>query len=237
MLYLYKFRTMKIVLKIAFILISTVVYCQPKAILNKTTYQFWLNEPKQVIDKMPLIVFLHGRSLSGTNIEKVKRYGALKGVEKGLDIPAYLVAPQLPSGPWNPERVDEIVNYMVKTYNIDEDRIYVTGMSLGSYGTMKYVGAYPNKVAAAVSICGGGDVNDACNLAQVPIKVIHGDKDFIVPLSESQKIVNAVKKCNKNAPIEFQVIKGANHGSVEDFYRHQELYNWLLQHSKTKNTL
>ena len=123
---------------------------------------------------------------------------------------------QLPSGPWNADKIDEIVSYMINNYPIDETRIYVTGMSLGSYGTMKYIGEYPDRVAAAISICGGGDVNDACNLAQVPIKVIHGDKDFIVPLSESQKIVNAVKKCDKKAPIELQVVKGGNHSSVED---------------------
>lgn len=225
---------MKTIFKVLFLFLSINTFAQPKAVLNKTTYNFWLNEPSKPQDKMPLIVFLHGKSLSGTNIDRVKRYGALKGVERGLDIPAYLVAPQLPSGPWNADKVDEIVNYMIKTYNIDEDRIYVTGMSLGSYGTMKYVGEYPNRVAAAISICGGGDVNDACNLAQVPIKVIHGDKDFIVPLSESQKIVNAVKKCDKQAPIELQVVKGGNHGSVEDLYRHMELYDWLLKHTKTK---
>jgi len=226
---------MKTIFKVVFLFLSINIFAQPKAVLNKTTYNFWLNEPNQPTDKMPLIVFLHGKSLSGTNIDRVKRYGALKGVEKGLDIPAYLVAPQLPSGPWNADKVDEIVSYMIKTYGIDEDRIYVTGMSLGSYGTMKYVGEYPNRVAAAISICGGGDVGDACNLAQVPIKVIHGDKDFIVPLSESQKIVNAVKKCNKQAPIELQVVKGGNHGSVEDLYRHMELYDWLLKHTKSKN--
>ncbi len=228
---------MKTIFKVLFLLASLNIYAQPKAILNETTYNFWLNEPTELADKMPLIVFLHGKSLSGTNIDRVKRYGALKGVEKGLNIPAYLVAPQLPSGPWDADKVDEIVSYMIKTYNIDEDRIYVTGMSLGSYGTMKYVGEYPDRVAAAISICGGGDVNDACNLAQIPIKVIHGDKDFIVPLSESQKIVNAIKKCNKQAPIELQVVKGGNHGSVEDLYRHMELYDWLLQHSKNKNNI
>ena len=226
---------MKTIFKVIFLFLSINIFAQPKAVLNKTTYNFWLNEPSKPKDKMPLIVFLHGKSLSGTNIDRVKRYGALKGVEKGLDIPAYLVAPQLPSGPWSAVKVDEIVSYMIKTYNIDEDRIYVTGMSLGSYGTMKYVGEYPDRVAAAISICGGGDVNDACNLAQVPIKVIHGDKDFIVPLSESQKIVNAVKKCDKKAPIELQVVKGGNHGSVEDLYRHMELYDWLLKHTKSKN--
>lgn len=223
------------ILKVFIFLLVTGVYAQPKAILNKTSYQFWLSTPEAKEEKMPLIVFLHGRSLSGTDINKVKRYGALKGVEKGLNIPAYLVAPQLPSGPWNADKVDEIVAYMIEKYQIDESRIYVTGMSLGSYGTMKYVGTYPNRVAAAISICGGGDINDACNLAKIPIKVIHGDKDFIVPLSESQKIVNAIKKCHKEAPIEFQIVKGGNHGSVEDLYRHKELYEWLLKHKKETN--
>lgn len=220
-----------------FLLFSVSCLGQPQAILDKTTYNFWLNEPKEQSGKMPLIVFLHGRSLSGNDINRVKRYGALKGIEKGLDIPAYLVAPQLPSGAWNPEKIDEIVTYMTETYSIDENRIYITGMSLGSYGTMSYIGAYPNRVAAAVSICGGGNVNDACNLAQVPIKVIHGDKDHIVPLSESQKIVNAIKNCDKAAPIEFQIVKGGSHGSVEDLYRHIELYDWLLQHNKEEKRM
>lgn len=227
---------MKYVLTVLFLFIGALSCAQPKAVLNETSYNFWLSEPANTDVPTPLIVFLHGKSLSGTDINRVKKYGALKGVEKGLNIPAYLVAPQLPFGPWDAKKVDEIVSYMIKTYNIDESRIYVTGMSLGSYGTMKYVGEYPNRVAAAISICGGGDVNDACNLAQVPIKVIHGDKDYIVPLSESKKIVNAIKKCTTNAPIEFQVVKGGNHGSVEDLYRQQELYDWLLKHTKKQNS-
>lgn len=214
-------------------LVSLTTFAQPKAILDKTTYQFWLNEPKVIEEKNPLIIFLHGRSLSGTNIDRVKRYGALKGIEKGLDIPAYLVAPQLPSGPWNADKVDEIVSYMIANYNIDESRIYVTGMSLGGYGTMKYAGKYPNRIAAAIAICGGGEERDACAVTNIPIKLIHGDKDFIVPLKESKKIMTAIQKCDKKAPVELQVVKGGTHGSVEDLYRHMEVYNWLLQHVKS----
>ena len=218
---------------IAFIcLLSITAFAQPKAVVDRTTYQFWLNEPKEVQDKNPLIISLHGRSLSGTNIERVKRYGALKGIEKGLDIPAYLVAPQLPSGPWNADKIDEIVSYMIANYNIDESRIYVTGMSLGGYGTMKYASKYPNRIAAAVAICGGGEEREACALTSIPIKLIHGDRDFIVPLRESKKIMAAIQKCDKAAPVELQVVKGGTHGSVEDLYRHIDLYNWLLQHSK-----
>lgn len=220
-------------LKVLFCLCSLATWAQPKAILDQTSYQFWLNTPVEVQEKNPLIIFLHGRSLSGTNIERVKRYGPLKGIEKGLKIPAYLVAPQLPSGPWNPDKVDEIVSYMISNYDIDESRIYITGMSLGSYGTMKYVGKYANRIAAAVSICGGGEIKDACELSKVPIKLIHGDKDFIVPLSESKKMLTAIQNCDIKAPIELQVVKDGNHGSVEDLYRHMDVYNWLLQYIKT----
>ncbi|MDR2221837.1 MAG: prolyl oligopeptidase family serine peptidase [Flavobacteriaceae bacterium] len=220
------------ILSVLICLFSLSVVAQPKAVLDKTAYQFWLNEPKNVQDKNPLIIFLHGRSLSGSNIDRVKRYGALKGIEKGLNIPAYLVAPQLPSGPWNPDKVDEIVKYVIDNYKIDESRIYVTGMSLGAYGTMKYASKYADRIAAAIAICGGGEERDACNLTDIPIKLIHGDKDFIVPLKESKKIMTAIQSCNKKAPVELEVVKGGNHGSVEDLYRHMDLYNWLLQFNK-----
>lgn len=210
------------------------IYAQPQAVYNQTPYNFWINLPKDYNkeDKIPLILFLHGKSLSGNDLNRVKRYGILKAVEKGLDIPAIIVAPQLPSGPWNAQKLNDLLDYVSKEYLVDESRIYVTGMSLGSYGTTRFVGEFPDKVAAAVSICGGGLESDACNLAQVPMKIIHGDKDFIVPISESKKVVNAIKKCNSNAPIEFDVVKGGNHGSVEDIYRHMEIYDWLFQHVK-----
>jgi len=216
------------------LLLSNYTQAQPKSILGETDYNFWINLPSQEIleNKPPVIVFLHGRSLSGTDINRVKRYGILRAIEKGKEIPAIVVAPQLPSGPWDADKVNEVLEYVEKNYAIDKNRIYVTGMSLGSYGTMKFVGKYHNKIAAAVSICGGGDDGDACNLSQVPIKVIHGDKDFIVRLSESKKIVNSIKKCNVNAPVELHVVKGGTHGSVENLYREDALYDWLFKHNK-----
>ncbi len=218
-------------------LISFNLVAQPKAITDKTTYQFWINEPAIAAEKSPLVIFLHGRSLSGTNLDRVKRYGPLRGIEKGnLKLPAYLVAPQLPSGAWNPDKVDEVVQYMIDNYNIDQNRIYVTGMSLGAYGTMKYASKYADRVAAVVSICGGGEERDACKLANIPIKLIHGDKDFIVPLKESKKMMTAIQGCQAKAQIELQIVKGGNHGSVEDLYRHMDLYNWLLQYNKNNNT-
>lgn len=204
------------------------------AITGETSYDFWLHTPEIQKEKAPLIVFLHGRSLSGTDLERVKRYGILKGLTKNIKElnESIIVAPQLPSGPWNPDKVDEIVQYLIKNEKVDQSRIYITGMSLGSYGTMEYVNKYPERVAAAVSICGGAQSNDMCNVTSVPIRLIHGDSDKAVRLAESKKVFEKVKSCNKQAPIELQVVKGGTHGSVEDFYRHPEIYQWMFQYQK-----
>ena len=225
---------MKNVVFFLVLMFSGIVSAQPQSIVGLTDYNFWINLPKQEVldNKPPVVIFLHGKSLSGSDLDRVKRYGVLRAIEKGRNIPAIVVAPQLPFGAWDPDKVHQVLEYVESRYDIDKSRIYVTGMSLGSYGTMKFVGKYHDKIAAAVSICGGGDERDACNLAQVPIKVIHGDKDYIVRMAESQKIVNAIKKCNKQAPVEFQVIKGGNHGSVENLYREDAIYEWLFKHKK-----
>ena len=207
----------------------------PQAVKGETTYNFWLSVPENITEnKAPLILFLHGKSLSGTDLNRVKRYGILKGLTKNIQElnQSIIVAPQLPSGPWDPHKVNEVMEYVLTHYNVDESRIYVTGMSLGSYGTMKYISTYPDKIAAAVSICGGGEENEVCKASRIPIKLIHGDADRAVKLSESKKVLNAIKKCDSKAPVELEIVKGGTHGSVEDLYRHPALYEWLFKHRK-----
>lgn len=229
---------MKKIILLTFLISTLCSWAQPepKAITGKTSYEFWVTSPKEISpkNKRPMILFLHGKSLSGKDINRVKRYGILKGLTKNIKAlnESVIVAPQLPSGAWDPEKVHEVVEYVKNNYAIDESRIYVTGMSLGSYGTMKYASTYPEEIAAVVSICGGGEERELCNAAQLPILLIHGDADRAVPLSESKKVLNAIKKCNPNAPIELRVVKGGTHGSVEDLYRHAELYQWMLQYQK-----
>lgn len=153
-------------------------------------------------------------------------------MDKGRKIPAIVVAPQLAKGNWNPDKVLEILEYVKKNYNVDESRIYVCGMSLGGYGTLHFAGKYADKITAAVAICGGGNTNDACKLATIPIWIQHGDKDYIVPLSESQKIVNAIRKCNDKANVIFTIIKGGNHGTVESIFHEDAMYNWLFKQKR-----
>ncbi|MCG2610544.1 dienelactone hydrolase family protein [Flavobacterium sp. SM15] len=209
------------------------VFAQLKTVIGQTDYPFWINVPEaEKNEKQPVLIFLHGRSLSGTDINRVKRYGVLRAMERGRKIPGIVVAPQLASGPWNPDKVLQLLEYVQKNYNTDLARVYVCGMSLGSYGTLHFAGKYADKITAAVAICGGGNVNDACKLATLPLWIQHGNKDFIVRMSESKKVVDAIKKCKPDADVTFTIIPGGNHSNVEQLFHENALYDWLFKQVK-----
>ena len=216
-----------------FILTSAFGFSQLKTITNKTTYPFWINVPeKESTEKQPVLIFLHGKSLSGTDLNRVRRYGVLRAMDKGRKIPAIVVAPQVAKGNWNPDKVLEVLEYVKKNYNVDESRIYVCGMSLGGYGTLHFAGKYADKITAAVAICGGGNVKDGCKLATIPLWIQHGDVDYIVPMSESKKVVDAIKKCDENADVTLTIIKGGNHGNVERLFNEDAMYDWLFKQKR-----
>lgn len=208
-------------------------FAQLKAYNEKSGYSYWVRMPKEVAkkEKVPVIIFLHGRSLSGHDLSRVKRYGVLRAIERGKDLDAIVVAPQTANG-WDPDKVMEVLDKVEKDYPVDEERIYVCGMSMGGYGTMDVAGKYPDRIAAAVAICGGGTLSYACNLTQVPLWIQHGSADRAVPASESKKIYNAIKKCDKNADATLTIIPGGTHGSVERLFHGEKIYDFMFRHSK-----
>lgn len=208
-------------------------FAQLKAYNEKSGYSYWVRMPKEVAkkEKVPVIIFLHGRSLSGHDLSRVKRYGVLRAIERGKDLDAIVVAPQTANG-WDPDKVMEVLDKVEKDYPVDKERIYVCGMSMGGYGTMDVAGKYPDRIAAAVAICGGGTLSYACNLTQVPLWIQHGSADRAVPASESKKIYNAIKKCDKNADATLTIIPGGTHGSVERLFHGEKIYDFMFRHSK-----
>ncbi|MCA5003525.1 carboxylesterase family protein [Sphingobacterium bovistauri] len=226
----------RILIVLAFLFQLVNLNAETFPIRNKTYYNFLLHMP-ETVDKtssLPVIVFLHGKSLSGNNLDRVKRYGVLYAKEKGHQLPnAIIVAPQTNNG-WNPDKVIEVIDYVLENYNADPTRIYVCGMSMGAYGTMHVAGKYPNRVAAAVAICGGGNINDACNLTKVPMWIQHGSADRAVPSSESKKIYNAIKKCDQQADTKLTIIKGGTHGSVEKLFHQDAIYDWMMKYTKVQ---
>src|SRR5574344_3119369 len=149
----------KLLFIISFIFLFVNVWAQKdnfKAQRNviKNGYNFWVYTPDEYEDNghpLPLIIFLHGASLCGNNLNRVRTYGVLDAIEKGKVIPAVVLAPQNSGGAWSPKKIDELLEWTEEHYTIDKSRVYVLGMSLGGYGTLDYVGTYPHKIAAAMA--------------------------------------------------------------------------------------
>lgn len=199
---------------------------------NETKYPYYLYLPSDSIlsNNPPILVFLHGRSLSGSNLENLKKYGVIKEIIGGRQFSSIVIAPQTTNG-WNPASIKEVIDVVKLNYQTDDCRLYVVGMSMGGYGTINFTGTYPEMVTAAVAMCGGGDTRLAEGLSQVPLWIRHGNKDNITPISESQKIVNAIKKVSDKNLL-FTIDNGLNHGNMERFFRGEEIYNWLFEKVK-----
>jgi predicted peptidase len=224
----------------AFLVSALSARAQLSTVIGKADYNFWINLPADSILKNnpPILIFLHGRSLSGSNLELVKKYGVIKEIERGRSIPAIVIAPQVPAGKsWEPQKVLDVLRYVQSQYTTDTNRVYVAGMSLGGYGTLHFAGAYPEVVTAAVALCGGGNPSDGCDLATVPLWIQHGNRDAAVPLSESQKVVNAIRACNGGDNLTFTVVEGADHGALERVFRTDEMYDFLFKYNKAVETL
>lgn len=225
------------------LLISTLSFSgftQLSAVKGKADYNFWLSLPADSILKNnpPILIFLHGKSLSGSDLNMVRKYGVIHEMDKGRKVPAIVIAPQVPAGKsWEPKKIKNVLEYVQAQYKTDTNRVYVAGMSLGGYGTLHFVGAYPELVTAAVALCGGGNPKDAYNLSQVPLWIQHGNQDYAVPISESEKVVKAINECNGGENLKYTVVPGANHGDLERVFRTDEMYNWLFQYNKAVETL
>lgn len=193
-------------------------------------------------EKWPLMLFLHGAGeRSNDDLNKVKIHGPAKIVESRPDFPFIVVSPQAPlpskdgfravRRAWDPEELIQLVDHAIKELNVDRDRVYVTGLSMGGYGTWRLASKYPERFAAAVPICGGGNPTEmAPTLAKIPIWAFHGAKDPVVPLAESQKMVDAVKQAGGD--VKLTVYPEAEHNSWAETYDNPNLYDWLLHHRR-----
>jgi len=203
--------------------------------LVRMNKEFILDLPKDYESKkdFPLIIFLHGSGERGTDIKKVGVHGIPKIAPKTKDFGFIGVSPQClrqEKARWVTEDLDILLEYILKTYKVDKKRIYLTGLSMGGYGTWAWAAKRPNVFAAAVPICGGGNPADAAKYGKLPIWVFHGDKDKAVKIEKSEVMVEAIKKAVGN--VKFTVYPGVGHDSWTKTYDNPELYKWFLSHSK-----
>jgi predicted peptidase len=212
-----------------------------KSIKKDISLNYWLYLPAEygkAEKEWPLMLFLHGAGERGDDLDKVNVHGVAKLAAEGKELPFIVISPQCPSDGWWPNIADELVEFIddiIDNYDVDESRLYVTGLSMGGYGTWSLIEKYPDKFAAAAPVCGGGDDAIAFHrLKKLPIWVFHGAKDNVVPVEKSQKMVDAIKRAgNKN--IKFTIYPEAGHDSWTETYNNPELYEWFLEQSVSQN--
>ncbi len=185
--------------------------------------------------KWPLMLFLHGAGERGADLELVKRHGPPKLVEEGKDFPFIVASPQCPANSWWNLHVEELgllLDELEQELRVDRSRIYLTGLSMGAYGSWHLATLMPKRFAAVVPICGGGlhffgFPARVQVLRDVPIWVFHGAKDEVVPLRESELLVEELRKVGGN--VQFTIYPEAGHDAWTETYANPKLYQWLLE--------
>jgi predicted peptidase len=178
----------------------------------------------------PLILFLHGAGERGDDVQRVAKHGPPKLIAAGKDIPAIVVSPQCPSNQWWTDHLEALIALLDQTarrYRVDPDRVYVTGLSMGGYGTWSLAGRYPERFAAAVPICGGGTRTGIARAINLPIWAFHGEADPVVPLDETTRLVDALKSRGaKN--VKLTTYPGVEHDSWTQTYDDPALWEWMF---------
>ncbi len=188
-------------------------------------------------EKSSMMLFLHGRGESYGPLSLVGKWGPPRFAARGDELPFVLVSPQCPeddswSKPTQQKRVVELLDHIVKTYNIDEKSICLTGLSMGGYGSWRLAADHPERFSSVVPVCGGGDPADAEKLKDLPIWVFHGDQDGAVPFQRSVEMVDAIQKAG-GTKIRFTSLEYIGHNCWSATYATPELYQWISKQKKS----
>jgi len=211
------------------------VYNFKKEISAEVNYNCILTTPTG-FDKekksLPMIVFLHGMGERGDDVERVRLLGIAKLFSNDPDYAGTRVitlSPQCPANSfWTQEThgLKVLIESVAEEYNVDKDRISLTGLSMGGYGTWCMGMDHPELFSALAPICGGGIPYNPAALAKFPIWTFHGDKDDIVPIFETQRMVEFIRKAGGDP--KFTVFEGVNHASWVPAYEETDVIQWLI---------
>lgn len=197
-------------------------------------------------EKYPLVLFLHGAGERGSDNSKQLVHGTKEFLkeENRQKYPCFVIAPQCPDEKkwcevdWSadthkqPEEsislklTRQALDALQKEFRIDAKRLYVTGLSMGGYGTWDMICRTPDLFAAAAPICGGGDETEAGKLTRLPIWVFHGDKDGTVKVERSRRMVAAIEKAGGKP--KYTEYAGVGHNSWSQTYADPAFMAWLF---------
>jgi predicted peptidase len=180
----------------------------------------------------PLVLFLHGGGEGGDDIEEVKKHGLPKLIASGKPFPFFVVSPQNPSESqfWDDQQLIRLLDQLEDELPVDRSRVYLTGLSRGAYGAWRLAIQNPERFAALVPISGGGPLPYVKRITTLPIWVFHGEKDPVIPLVESERLVNELRRLGGN--VRFTVYPEAGHDAWTETYDDPRLYQWLLRQKK-----
>lgn len=203
--------------------------------------------------KYPLVIFLHGAGERGDDNRSQLKWGIMNfATDEMMSLhPAYIIAPQCPKGEWwaNYERnveedrwtlkdtpskpmqlVMQLVNQIKSTWPVDKDRIYITGLSMGGMGTFDALARHPDLFAAAVPVCGAGDITKAEKFSEVPIWAFHGAEDPTVPTHHSMEMVEALTKAGAHPGL--TIYPEVGHFSWLMAYSNHLMIEWMFRQHK-----
>ena len=181
----------------------------------------------------PLILYLHGGSLRGEDINLMRRLGLAEKVEKDPNFPFIVISPQCHKGEiWTDvDALGAVLDEVSRTYRVDLNRVYVTGHSMGGRGALYAAYRMPERFAAVVSLGPVGPITDwAAKLSKLPVWIFHGPKDQFTPLKEVEELVHAVAAAG--GPAQLTVLPGRDH-YILDVYERPDLYEWLARQRRS----
>ena len=179
--------------------------------------------------RWPLLLFLHGAGERGDDLELAATYGPLYERRAGRELPFVIAVPQVPDGErWTVGRVAAALDAALGAARIDPSRVYLTGLSMGGFGTWEAIERMPERFAAAVPICGGGNPLGLAAARNVPVWTFHGALDDVVPLAATMWMVESLREAGGTARL--TVYPEAMHDAWTETYANPEVYDWLLSH-------
>jgi predicted peptidase len=129
--------------------------------------------------------------------------------------------------------LEDFLERVLAEYPVDRERVYLTGASMGGFGSWRLAAEHPDLFAAVVPLCGGGDPRDVERIKDVPVWNFHGGKDLVVPIRLSNEMVEALRKIHGR--VRFTVYANCDHNNCADqTYNTDALYSWMLAQSRGK---
>ena len=202
--------------------------------------------------KYPLVLFLHGAGERGSDNKAQLKWGVADFAKNMDKHPCFLVVPQCPGGqkwcevnwaarehsmPSEPAKpllaARKVIEQMIKDQPVDAGRLYVTGLSMGGYGTWDALQRWPELWAAGIPVCGGGDLAGAKKMAKTPIWAFHGDKDGAVPVERSRKMIEAIRQAGGQP--KYTEYPGVGHNAWTPAYGSAETMDWLFAQRKAQD--